>query len=254
MERGLPLEQRARDQNLHRREAHSLGGRYLSCADSDISGIFAPPPEPAGVHPSGMQKTSLDGKPFSCVEMRFEIPLGAAGFSNTERTECFDDATGLLGQVQLQANKPNMWDFSDYQPWGNGKFVATTLKHQASSGEYFEVHVSKLTAETFEPSQFAVTEEGLPAKCKMQPPRPLRTPEPEPFAASTSGSPNIRAVYKIKLGSDGIPIEVSPEISGGGQYDQESVSGIDDLEVCACEVRRKTSACQYRCGSEPHSC
>ena len=163
--------------------------------------------------------------------MRFELPEGAAGFSNIERTECFDDATGLLGQVQLQASKPNVWDFSDYEPWGNGKFVARTLKHQASSGEYFEVHVSKIAAETFEASQFAVSEEGAPANCKKQPPRALRDPEPNHSSQALQGRRNIHAVYRVRLGSDGIPIEVTTQVSGGALFDQGLLQGDLGIEV-----------------------
>jgi hypothetical protein len=194
--------------------------------DSDISSVFAPPPQPEGLVPRGVQKSSSAGKSISCVEMRFELPAGVAGFSNVERTECFDDASGLLSQVQMQASgKPNLWDFSDYEPWGNGKFVPTTLKYQASSGEYFEVHVSKIALESFDTSQFSVTEEAPPppANCKMQPPRALQDPEPNHSNQALQRRRNIRAVYKVRLGSDGVPIEVAPQISGGDLFDQESI-------------------------------
>jgi hypothetical protein len=193
--------------------------------DADISGVFTVPPEPNGDHPSRVRTNSREGKPVSCVEMRYEPPDGPAPvYNNLERIECFDDTSGLLSQVQLQpSGKPSVWDFSDYAQWGNGKFVATTLKHQASSGEYYEVHVSKMAAETFDSSQFAVNDEGAPAKCKMQAPRILRGPEPNHSQLALHGRRDVRAVYRITVGSDGVPTSVAPQNSGGDLFDQESV-------------------------------
>jgi hypothetical protein len=194
--------------------------------DYEISELFIPPIEVQSEDPAGIQKTPTTA--VKCVNM-YHVPSDCPGcqgvFGHLGRIACFDASTGLLQQLQvLTGSKKDLWDYSDYHQFEGTKSVPRVLKKQTTQGDFFEAHVLALDTATFPASEFQPLAAPLPrAACDTSAPRARSNPDPDYSQQALGGRRDIRAIFKVLLGADGVPVSVSAVKSGGEVFDRESI-------------------------------
>jgi TonB family protein len=200
--------------------------------DDEISDLFVPPIEVQPEYPAGIQKSSHGSAAVECVNMNY-LPSAcpSCGFAHgpVSRIACFDPATGLFLQLQVLGNwtKDDLWDYSDYRTFGEGKFVPQMLKRKTSEGDFIEAHLVELDTAAFPSTEFQPFPAPVPVvSCDTKAPRALRDPSPNYSQQALNGRREVHAVYRVLLASDGVPVSVSPGKSGGEIFDREAIQGL----------------------------
>jgi TonB family protein len=194
--------------------------------ENEISDLFLAPVEVHSEDPSGIQKTATTT--VKCVNMNY-VPFDCPGcqgvFGSLARIACFDAGTGLLQQLQvLTGSKKELWDYSNYQPFEGSKSIPGILKRQTIDGDYFEAQLVSANTATFPASEFEPLAAPSPrAACDTSAPRPLKNPDPDYSQEALGGRRDIRAIFSVLLGADGVPVSATTVKSGGEVFDREAI-------------------------------